>query len=56
MRDSLDSTDAHRVNNIRCRAKTAHIRQSRPDPGLVFQVKVLETFQGVPSCLGSGKV
>jgi len=32
----------------------AHIRQSRPDSGLVFQVKVLETFEGVASLLGSG--
>jgi len=27
-----------------CRANTAHIRQSRPDSGLGFQVKVFETF------------
>ena len=26
----------------------AQVRQSRPDSGLGFQVKVLETFQGVP--------
>jgi len=32
----------------------AHIRQSRPDSGLGFQVKVLDTLQGVPSSLGSG--
>ena len=32
-----------------------HIRQSRPDPGLHFQVKVLETFQVVPSFLESGE-
>jgi len=31
----------------------AHIRQPRPDSGLGFQVKVLETFQVVPSLLGS---
>jgi len=30
----------------------AHIRQSRP--GLVFQVKVLNTCEVVPSSLGSG--
>ena len=28
----------------RCRASIAHIRQSRPDSGLGFQVKVLKTF------------
>ena len=38
----------------RCRANMAHRRQSRPDPGLGFQVQVLETFQVVPSSLGSG--
>ena len=32
----------------------AHIRQSRPDYGLGFQVKVLRTFQVVPFSLGSG--
>ena len=26
----------------------AHIRQSRPDSGLNFQIKVLETFSVVP--------
>jgi len=36
---------------IRCRANTAHIRQSRPDAGLGFQVKPLTVF---PSSLGSG--
>ena len=39
----------------RCRANMdmAHIRQSRPDSGLGFQVKFLKTFN-VPSSLGSG--
>ena len=32
----------------------AHIRQSRPDSGLVIQVKVLKTVEGVASSLGSG--
>ena len=32
----------------------AHTRLSRPDSGLGFQVKVLKTFQMVPSSLGSG--
>jgi len=31
----------------------ARIRQSRPDSGLGFQVKVLTTFEGSPSSLGS---
>ena len=34
----------------------AHIRQSRPDSGLDFQVKFLKTFKGVPSSLGRGTV
>ena len=38
----------------RRRANMAHIRQSRPDSGLGVQVKVLETFQIVPSSLRSG--
>ena len=38
----------------RCRANLAHIRQSRPDSGLGFQVKFLTTFYGVPSSLESG--
>jgi len=29
----------------------AHARQSRPDSGLDFQVKVLKTFEGGPSSL-----
>ena len=32
----------------------AHTRQSRPDSGLGFQVKVDQTFQVVPSSRGSG--
>jgi len=32
------------VRTIRCRVNTAHVRQSRPDSGLGFQVKVLKTF------------
>ena len=34
-----------------CRANVAHIRQSRPDSGLGLKVKVLKTFQGIPSSL-----
>ena len=40
---------------VRCRANMAHIRQSRPDSGLGFQVDVLEPFHVVPSSLGSGE-
>ena len=32
----------------------ALVRQSKPDSGLGCQVKVLETFEVVPSSLGSG--
>jgi len=32
----------------------AHVRQSGPESGLDFQIKVLKTFQVVPSSLGSG--
>jgi hypothetical protein len=32
----------------------AHVRQSRPDSGLGFEVKVLKTLQVVPSTLASG--
>ena len=32
----------------------AQIRQSRQESGLGLQVKVLKTFEGVPSSLGSG--
>jgi len=37
-----------------CRANMAHVRQSRPEYGLGFQVKVLKPFYIVPSSLGSG--
>jgi len=32
------------VQSYRCRENVAHVRQSRPDSGLGFQVKVLNTF------------
>jgi hypothetical protein len=38
-------------SRYRSRANMAHIRQSRPDSGLGFQVKVLKLFKGVPSLL-----
>ena len=41
---------------LRCRANMAQIRQSRPNSGLGVEVKVLRTFYGVSSSLGSGLV
>ena len=45
-----------RTRQLRCPANMAHIRQSRPDSGLGFQVKVLKTLKVVPSLLGSGAI
>ena len=45
---------APRRQHVRCRANVAHMSQSRPDSGLGFQVKVLQTFSVVHSPLGSG--
>ena len=39
---------------LRGRANMAHSRQSSPDSGLGFQVKVIYTLQVVISSLGSG--
>ena len=39
----------------RCPVKNAHIRQPRPDSGLVLEAKVLKPLQGVLSSLGSGQ-
>ena len=39
-------------SDVRRRAKMAHIRQSRPDSGLGFQLKVLKTLEGDQSLLG----
>ena len=36
----------------RCQAIMAHLRLSRSDSALDFQVKVLQTFQVVPASLG----
>ena len=44
---ALDATVEE--SEISCRSKSAHIRQSRPDFGLDFQVKFLRTFQVVLS-------
>ena len=35
---------SNRTAIVRCRVNSARIRQSRPDSGLVFQVKFLKTF------------
>ena len=40
--------------DYRCRSKSAHIRQSRPNSALGFHLKVLETFELLSSSLGSG--
>ena len=40
----------------RCRANSAHVKQSWPDFGPGFQEKATATFYGVPSSLGSGAV
>ena len=41
-------------HTIHCRENMAHIRLSRPDSGLGFQVKISQIFQSIPSSLGSG--
>ena len=43
------------IDQVRCRANMAHIRQSRPDSGLGFQAKVLKTFRDVPYLIGRGR-
>ena len=44
----LPKTQRQVKRGRRCRANMAHMRQSRPDSGLGFQVKVLQTFKVVP--------
>jgi hypothetical protein len=39
--------DAERLQNLRPAVNMAHVRQSRPDSGIGFQVKLLKTFQVV---------
>ena len=46
-------TPAKRLSASRCRATMARIRQSRPDSGLGFQVKVLQNFYAAPPSLGN---
>ena len=51
---SFPGSQALAPGNIhRCRANIVHIRHSRPDSGLGFQVEFRETFQVVASSLGS---
>ena len=51
---AIPASETPRPN--RCRANSAHVRQSRPDSGLEFQVKDFTTFQVVPSSLRSGYI
>jgi len=51
---SLNVLVVVKVSMCHSRANSAHIRQSRPESGLGFQVSVVETFQVVPSSLGGG--
>ena len=44
-----------RLLSLRFRANVAHIRQSRPDSGLGFQVKGSKPLYVAPSSLGSGR-
>jgi len=53
VRECGDADFNDRCSCVRCRANMAHMRQSRPDSGLGFQVKVLETFELASSSLGS---
>ena len=46
---SAGTFSAHRPRGDRCRANMAHVRQSRPNDGLDFQVKVHKTVYTVPS-------
>jgi len=48
------TTPSPRGFGSRYRANMAHLRQSRQDSGLDFQVKVLKRLQVVPFLLGSG--
>jgi hypothetical protein len=50
-----NESETRRTRPLRCRADVAHIRQSGPDSGLGFKVKVLSKFQVVASSLGSGE-
>jgi len=42
------------VGRVRCRANSVHERQSRPESGLGFQVKVLKISKLSPCSLGRG--
>ena len=44
----------HKLDLGRYRANLAHIRQSRPDSGPVFNSKILGIFHAAPSSLKSG--
>ena len=42
-RSSMKQVQGLSTSKYLCRARTAHIRQFRPDSGLGFQVKILDT-------------
>ena len=48
--------DPGRSPHHHSQANIAHIRQSRPEPGLGFQVKPPETLEVVSFSVGSGRV
>ena len=55
-RYQLGRQDTRRtITPNRCRASVEHVRQSKLDSGLGFQVKFLESFQVVSSSLGIGQ-
>ena len=53
---SVQGSGVHRLAPRRCRANMADVRLPRPDSGLGFQAKVFNTFQVVPSLLGSRRI
>ena len=50
----LDIEWGEDIISVRWRAKMAHVRQSRPDSGLGFQVKILKMVSMVPYSFASG--
>jgi hypothetical protein len=51
-RDTYPESYITRYTSVR--GNSAHIRQAGPNSGPGFRVKVFNTFQAVPSLLGSG--
>jgi hypothetical protein len=52
--DSVKTSGVPALKSFPGRANMAHLRQSRPDSDLGFQVNVIKTFPVVPTWLGSG--